>query len=50
MMHLGMGYNLRARVMDETLMTNKLDVFLFLMVKDEAKRNPSLIQKYFLSS
>jgi hypothetical protein len=50
MMHLVVGYNLWARIMDETLTTNKLDVFLFLMVADEAQKSPSLIQIYFLSS
>jgi hypothetical protein len=34
--------------MDETLTTNKLDDFL--LVADEAKKDPLLIQKYFLSS
>jgi hypothetical protein len=34
--------------MDKTLMTNKLDDFP--MVADEAKKDPLLIQKFFLSS
>jgi hypothetical protein len=48
MMHLSTGYGLWARIVDETLMTDKLDNFL--MVADEAKKDPLLIQKYFLSS
>ncbi len=47
-MHLGMGYDLWARIMDETLMTDKLDNFL--LDANEAKKDLLLIQKYFLSS
>jgi hypothetical protein len=48
MMHLGTGYDLWARVVDKTLTANKFDDFL--TVKDEAKKDPLLIQKYFVSS
>jgi hypothetical protein len=48
MMHLGMGYDLWARIVDKTLMADKLDNLL--MVAYEAKKDPSLIQRYFLSS
>jgi hypothetical protein len=48
MIYLGMGYDLQARIVDNTLTTDKLDDFL--MVADEAKKNLSLIQRYFLSS
>jgi hypothetical protein len=48
MMHLDTGYDLWARIVDKTLMTDKLDDFL--MVADEAKKDQSLIQKYVLSS
>jgi hypothetical protein len=47
-MHLGKGYNLWARILDKTLMTNKPDDFLMVVV--EAKKDPLLIQKYILSS
>ncbi len=43
-----MGYDLWARIADETLTTDKLDNFL--TVADEAKKDLLLIQKYFLSS
>ncbi len=48
MMHLGMGYELWARIVDKTLTTDKLDNFP--KVADEAKEDPLLIQKCILSS
>jgi hypothetical protein len=48
MMHLGTGYDLWVRIMDKTLTTDKLDSFL--MVTDKTKKDPLLIQRYFLSS
>ncbi len=48
MMHLDTSYDLWARNIDKTLMTDKLDNFL--TVADEAKKDLLLIQKYFLSS
>jgi hypothetical protein len=48
MMHLDMGYDLWARIVNTTLTTDKLDDFC--MVADEAKKDPLLIQNYFLSS
>jgi hypothetical protein len=43
MMHLGTGYDLLARIVDETLTTNKLDYFL--VITDKFKKDPLLIQK-----
>jgi hypothetical protein len=48
MMHLGRGYVLWARIVDKTLTIDKHGNFL--TVADEAKKDPLLIQKYFLSS
>ncbi len=48
MMHLGTGYDLWARILDKTLTTDKLDDYL--TVANKAKKDPLLIQKYFLSS
>jgi hypothetical protein len=48
MMHLGMGYDLWARIVDKTLTADKLNNFC--MVADKAKKDLLLIQKYFLSS
>jgi hypothetical protein len=48
MMHLGTGYDPWARIVDETLTTDKLDDLL--TVADKAKKDPLLILKYFLSS
>ncbi len=48
MIKLGTGFDLWARVVDEMLSTNKLGEFL--MVADEAKKDPLLICKHFLPS
>jgi hypothetical protein len=48
MIKLGTGYNLWARVVDKTFSTDKLNNFL--MVADEAKKDPSLICIHFLPS
>jgi hypothetical protein len=48
MIKLGAGYNLWARVIDETLSSDKLDKLL--MVADKAKKDPLLICKRFLPS
>jgi hypothetical protein len=48
MMHLGTGNDLWARIVDKTLTTDKLNNFL--TVTYEAKKDPPLIQKYFLFS
>jgi hypothetical protein len=48
MIKLGTGYNLWARVVDETFSSNKLDKFL--TVADKAKKGPLLIQNPFLPS
>jgi hypothetical protein len=48
MMHLGLGYDLWARTVEKTLTADKLNNFL--TAADEAKKDPSLIQKCFLSS
>jgi hypothetical protein len=47
-MHLGMGDNLWARIVDETLTNNKLENFL--TVTGKAKKNLSPTQNYFLCS
>jgi hypothetical protein len=47
MIHLGMGYDLWARIVDKILTTDKLNDFL---TADEVKKDPLLNQKYFLSS
>jgi hypothetical protein len=46
MLHMGSGYNLWARIVDETL--NKLNDFLEVMAN--AKKDPLLIKKHFLLS
>jgi hypothetical protein len=48
MIKLGTGYDLWARIIEETLSSDKLDGFL--MVTDEAKKDPLLICKRFLPS
>ncbi len=48
MIKLGTGYDLWARVIDETLSSDKLNKFF--MVADKAKKDPLLICKHFLPS
>jgi hypothetical protein len=48
MMHLGTGYDLWARIVDKTPTPDKIDNFL--TVADEAKKDPSLVWKFSLSS
>jgi hypothetical protein len=48
MIKLGTGYDLWARVVDETLSTAKLDKFL--AVADKAKKDSLLICKHFIPS
>jgi hypothetical protein len=48
MMHISTCYDLWARIGDETLTTDKLENFF--TIADEAKKDPFLIQRYFVSS
>ncbi len=47
-MHLDTGYDLWARIVDKTLTADKLKDFL--TVADRGKKDPLLIQRYFVSS